>query len=77
MLIPVRGGDGLNLKGGGERWYRYFSQLGKLFYQGMRESLTISTYSISIVNIILIVNPPLKYKYNKPKYNVNKNLHFV
>ena len=29
--------------------YHYISQLGETFYQGMRESLTISTYSISIV----------------------------
>ena len=28
--------------------YRYISQLGEIFYQGMQESLTISTHFISI-----------------------------
>ena len=31
------------------RGYLYISQLGETFYQGMQESLTVSTYYISIV----------------------------
>ena len=38
-------GLGKVIKGEG---YRYISQLGETFYQGIRESLTISTHSKSI-----------------------------
>ena len=38
----VRAGDGVVIE------YRYISQLEETFYQGMRASFKISTYSISI-----------------------------
>ena len=35
----------------GDWGYCYISQLGETFYQGMRKSLTISTFSISIIQV--------------------------
>ena len=36
--------------------YRYSSQLGETFYQGIRESLTITTYCISICKTHIHIN---------------------
>ena len=43
----VKGGDWGNSLGGG-RGYSYISKLRETFYQGIRESLTLTTYSIPI-----------------------------
>ena len=42
----VKDWDGIK---GGRGGYRYTSQLGESFYQGMQETLTISMYFISIL----------------------------
>ena len=43
--------EGVWDRGGGVRYeeHRYTSQLEDTFYQGMQESITISTYYISII----------------------------
>ena len=46
QYVPPWSGDGIGYRGN-----CYISQLGETFYRGMREYLTISTYSISIIEI--------------------------
>ena len=49
------GGDEVKSLRDGGFGYRYISQLGETFYQGMRESLTIYTYYTSIVKPFMIL----------------------